>query len=431
MPLKDSTYSWPAVSQSTVKYQGVQNPAENWTQSRTISRTATRDGTRLPGWHKIIESGNNATTNLTAVYDTIYYTFGSVSIHTEWIPDPLNNYRDYKLWGALSVVNGQNHRNVKAPVKSTTFADNQARAKFYKKLRNMQVQFSGPTFLGELRETLHMLRRPAQALWSKNLGYLDAVGRAKRLDPKAWTKRLSGLWLEYSFGWIPLLHDCEDAVKAWSRLCERQKTRVISAGYEQYFDRTNELDALYDQGTRPYGGNVIQQIKSTSQLTETVSVRYKGSINAQAETTSKWDNWALFGFTPSEFLPTAWELLPWSFLWDYFTNIGDILTASVTDTSRIRFVNKTVRQFTEFRGKLEFNLAQAQAVMGGSFRTSGSGDPGEFVLKRKVVSRSANSGISLPRFQLSSDLSDGQLGNIAALLGQARSLHSQSYRKRF
>lgn len=35
-----------------------------------------------------------------------------------------------------------------------------------------------------------------------------------------------------------------------------------------------------------------------------------------------------FGIMPSQFLPTVWELIPYSWLVDYFTNMGDIVAAA-------------------------------------------------------------------------------------------------------
>jgi hypothetical protein len=35
----------------------------------------------------------------------------------------------------------------------------------------------------------------------------------------------------------------------------------------------------------------------------------------------------LLQLTPKDFLPTAWDLLPFSFIADYFANIGDIINA--------------------------------------------------------------------------------------------------------
>jgi hypothetical protein len=339
---------------------------------------------------------------------------------------PFNRWEETVI-GALPVANGQLNRKVKAPTISTSFCDNQARAKFYKKLRKEAVQMSGPTFLGELQEALHMLRRPAGALYGHARDYSKAIQRAKKSDPKNWRQKLSGLWLEYSFGWVPLISDCQDAVKAWSRLGEKRPGKPISVSFQAYYD--THADPNFDNATLAIGSMPHAYVHTEAYASETHTVRYKGVLKPQAEMT-KWDDWSLFGFTPSEFIPTAWELLPWSFLVDYFTNIGDILTSSVTDTSRVLWVNKTVRQETIYRGRMTCDAARLRAAFNSNWDTSVSGNPGAFELKRKVITRSANSGISLPRFQFDFNLSDGQLGNIAALIGQMNTVHPQNLRQR-
>jgi len=140
------------------------------------------------------------------------------------------------------------------------------------------------------------------------------------------------------------------------------------------------------------------------------------------------DNWNLFGFQPSEFLPTAWELLPWSFLADYFSNIGDCLTAwsTVTDKVEVAYINRTIVQKTVFHGACVEDVAGTDSRNSGWKRTLGIVTGGSSDTTRKVVQRGIGQGNPpLPTFQLNTNLGAGQLANIAALLGQANALHGQ------
>jgi hypothetical protein len=310
---------------------------------------------------------------------------------------------------------------------SITNAENRARAKWYSKLREIEVQFSAPTFFGELRQTLQQFRRPLAALHSHAHGYLDALSKAKRASPKHWVKTISGLWLEKVFGWDPLLHDIEDAYEAYQRALYKLVTsRVVSASYKDYADRTSSLTSVDRSTTLQNVNGVGIYTRWNGLLTEYCQIRYKGRVDLDVEAT-KWDNLALFGFKPNEFIPTAWELLPWSFLADYFVNIGDILTASVTSTRGVAYANKTVRRSTFYQGSGVIDSAFSLAAVGAGFVGYCGGSLGKWELERKTVVRSSGSGVPMPTLQFSLGLSDKQLFNIAALLGQARALHPQNY----
>lgn len=394
-------------------------------KSITATATRTRTGERLPHHKQIIASGGNATTPLSARYETVECSPANTNVLSYWDNVP------YQFWtggntGDLAICNGQTTRNPRAPTLTTDFVENLARAAFYKKLRELSIQMSGPTFLGELRETLRMLRRPAAALHDSANGYLGLLRKRKRSDPRNWMKAAGGLWLEASFGWKPLINDVRDAIKAYERTLSRAEKKVISVGKIKEYDISRSLDGGIEgnQTAMNYWQGILYS--ADIHLYETHFVRFKGAIKARAEAT-QWDNYALFGFTPAEFIPTAWELLPWSFLADYFTNIGDILSSTTTSTADVQFVNKTLITKTTYFGTLSLNASATNALRGGNYvLASSSGSGGSFKSTRRDVTRIPNSGISLPRFQFSLGLSDGQLGNIAALLTQARALHPQN-----
>jgi hypothetical protein len=65
---------------------------------------------------------------------------------------------------------------------------------------------------------------------------------------------------------------------------------------------------------------------------------YKGLLRASTDFQS-WDHKDL-GFTLSEFVPTVWELIPYSFLVDYFTNFGEVVSAVSYPRSNFRWIMK-------------------------------------------------------------------------------------------
>jgi hypothetical protein len=430
---KDSSYTGFTIQRALVE--------RRWTGPTTGDRidtyklTRTRTGQRLNKWREVIAAGGNATTPLQATWDSMETSPPVKSCVLELRTFDKTASATHTVKGNVGLHGERGLVLPVEPLADVSFEDNNARAKFYKKLHGMQTHFQGEIFLGELRETLHMLRRPASALWDRNLGYLAALRKAKRSDPKNWLKTLSGLWLENAFGWQPLLNDCKDAYKAYERLVQpdKEETVAVSGSFRRWFDRssTSLLTGFRPGDLVLMGSNSCQYWYNTSSiLTQQNTVRYKGAVKTQTRAT-KWDNLDLFGFNAKEFIPTAWELLPWSFLIDYFTNVGDMLEASIVNTANVSYVNKTVITETFWRGGVASTDTKPPGYSSANWYVLSSNKSSwNWSIRRRKISRQPDVGISLPTFQLSFDLNDGQLGNIAALLGQANSLHKQSRRLR-
>jgi hypothetical protein len=241
-------------------------------------------------------------------------------------------------------------------------------------------------------------------------------------------KVAGGLWLENSFGWQPLLNDVKNAVEAYERLTNSPANhRIISVGDTDSKDRRTEAASVgFGDGlTHPLGGVYFKYILVDAK--ESMIIRYKGGIIVSTEAT-KWDNAALFGFTPSEFVPTAWELLPWSFLIDYFSNIGDVLSAAVTRSSTVTFVNKTARSLVTLNGVLLPDSEATRTSLGASWSITGGGPAVPWSTQRKSITRSSGSGVPLPYIQFESGLNIGQMCNITALLTNFMGIHPQSPR---
>jgi len=392
----------------------------------TVPRT--RTGTRLPKWKAIIESGGNATTSMSARMCSLDYSrlYGAFEQWTyQNIPA---QYARRENEGDTFIRNNQNsldfaNASFWNPINGTSFADNLARAAFYKKLKLVSTQFQGYIFAGELMETLHMLRRPLVGVRSLAKDFLDTLRKRKRANPKKWLNDIGSAWLEQSFGWNPLLNDISDAVKAYQRLVKPVQTVVISASASKTYDVTKSHGSAYWPGFQAQYDNGCWFRTISSWILENTKVRYKGALIARVNAPS-WQNKDLFGFEPENFIPAAWELLPWSFLADYFTNIGDILDASIVSTRNLAWVNKT-DIITKYK---HGNFVQEWGSLpGGSGWTqaSKSGSRGFHFAKSRTVIRTPNVGMSLPTLQFNFDLTGGQLANIDALLSQANSLHPQ------
>jgi len=221
-------------------------------------------------------------------------------------------------------------------------------------------------------------------------------------------------WLEYSFGWMPFISDIGDLLNAINEVKnERPQTNRVR-GYGTTEATLNLNDGII---FCPFS-NYIWFIKTEKELQKctviyTVGEAYtiKKEVNPITETASR------FGFNAREILPTVWELIPYSFLVDYVTNVGDIIEAGATSTEFVTFVSKTVIK----EAKLclyASNPSNAQLRAWNQYAKViyQTGEPGHMEILHRTVNRNPSS-LSVPSLEFSFDgLSIKKLANVAALV---------------
>lgn len=315
---------------------------------RTVVTGGTRDdGYKLKDWRKRIAAGDSAITTLSGTKTEIQFARGTnhraVVSFLKYGTSNLWKDVEFTLSGFPSLARSQ------AGLTATVSADkNKARAKavkaFYKVVKDFNQSFDGGVALAELRETLHMLRNPGANL--KRLFAEDYVGPlAKRY--KGWRKTnqkqellraIRSEYLQQVYGWMPLLSDIDAARETLSRINEEAVTRhkFTVTGYDEASKPSQALNGGGDAWWWHYG---VADEKARWKA------RFHGLLERKID---GFDPKALAsyrlqqaGLTLSQFVPTLWEWLPWSFLADYFTNIGDILEQSYVDTGAVRWCEYT------------------------------------------------------------------------------------------
>lgn len=381
----------------------------------------TRTGTIKPNWRFLVANDLNATTGMDAEYVSHTDMPGHMIALIRY---PLNsssrNAQEFSVKGRYASVN-HSVPGTPGDYAELAMASNKAATAYFKKAQEITAQLHGLVVLGELRETLHMLRHPAKALYDDGWKYLNALGKRKRASPKSWHKAVPGLWLEHAFGWMPLINDAQDAYKAYNRVLADKKVVHFSVGGR----------ATKDLGQSETTSTEVSYLhwRKVSKEWVTRTVRYRGVCVNKLEGSPMVEP-ALFGFTPSEFIPTVWELLPWSFLVDYFVNVGDVLTSTTASTTGVGWTNKTV---INARTKLQVAIPDEKATLaqvGTDDLVSIRSQSCFSKYIRRVVNRSASAEVPYPTLAYQGPLSQGQLLNCAALLTYAKSnLHEQSYPK--
>jgi hypothetical protein len=126
---------------------------------------------------------------------------------------------------------------------------------------------------------------------------------------------------------------------------------------------------------------------------------------------------------PSKFLPTAWDLLPWSWMADFFTNVGDIIRGLSFVSGNLCWIEETHHQ----EETVNFNvigidmpstglLLKSSASSTVRYNQTGNGASGKYT--RTTISRSIPSSLFdfVPSVELRVPHTPFQIADTAAAL---------------
>lgn len=407
--------------------------------SNSFMLNGSRAGTDNRGWRARVKAGYQAGSNYsTSRYDIVVHQPGFINSTEEFydnLGQPVNK-RSQNLTGIyLGVDTAFNHYQ-----DVTTTQENEAIMKLISKIRSESSGANGLLVFAELRETLHMLRNPAEALRKMTTQLIDNLNiqrsvvlrtRQRKSETmksfsdrrrKMMVKGFSGTWLEYQFGVQPFLSDVEDLAKtAYDHITQpRKRTRLMARSTEFTASQTYpEVASELAPNVRLFSTEV-RNGKSGVQYIVGMAPSVIGPDRPLARLAQS------FGLTIENFVPTVYEIIPYSFLIDYFSNLGDIITAASTCTSNVLWIVRTVRQRTEY-GVITTRAEPISPKTGnGVYRTVDFSMSDEILGKSIVsltsVERTCPSSIPIPKFQMEIPGSSSlKWANMAALLASSRS----------
>lgn len=209
-------------------------------------------------------------------------------------------------------------------------AKTQATANFVKKAQKRLTPTQLGVFFGELNETIRMIRRPATGIRKGIERYLVKVNkdlrRNKHLKVPKRNAIVAETWLEFAFGWTPLILDAEGAAEAAGKVATGMHLKIKDFAVSE----TSVNEAGGSLGVSPAGEFRFDITRKTSTRSD-VYGRFKPEFANNVPFPDA------FGLRPNDILPTIWELVPWSFAIDYFTGVGDYISSKCFPTTSLQW----------------------------------------------------------------------------------------------
>jgi hypothetical protein len=294
------------------------------------------DGGKNPRWKEDIFFGRNAGTNLVGTKIRARIKRSSAGLEKiltlPRTPFPTElRFAEFESRNFVPVPDP-----ITTALLSEVLANNLALENYVKKIRRHQTTIESGVVIGETLRTIRLIKNPVLAF---RKGVRSYYNRLKKIGPK--TKRLSrkrkreilaDTWLEFSFGWKPLFTDIDSAAEALANsryMTDKHWKMVTGVGGEK--DSSTADPTSLGSSVASYDAALLQSNE--------VTVKYYGQVDLGSYALS---NRRRVGLDMSNFLPTAWELLPYSFLIDYFANVQEIVSAASLARSSVRWTMKTV-----------------------------------------------------------------------------------------
>lgn len=240
------------------------------------------------------------------------------------------------------------------------------------------------------------------------LKMLKSVGKFQRYFSGVGGKRWANEWLELQYGWLPLLSDVYNAAE---ELIDYNRSRCVIRGRAKFTDQARGIRQISDSfdwtGTGYFAASQVNANYDSFMVTKSqcvVELAEPTSLQRIARWTS---------LNP---LSIAWELTPYSFVADWFLDIGGYLRETETAllfNSTFAGGYRTAILEIEVQEKIDFFDTS------NVFFTALSKIKSEANYARLVVNRVVYDSYPLPTLpQIKTDLSWKRLLSAAALLTQ-------------
>jgi hypothetical protein len=387
--------------------------------------TGSRSGQNVPGWRALIKKGSNATSPYTSDRYTILSRNPGSAALSGFVPQspglpPVNLTQTFEGYivplGAFGHLSG-----------NTSAAEAVALSQLYRKIDSELSRLNSPAVLAEFGDVLRQFGSPFRSLVNLTNRRINLLAKArkglngtKRQVTERFDKIVADTYLEYAFGLAPLISDTRSIAEAFARFNyektgeQPRRSKVVGRG--ETVTTANAVDlAVVPNTCFVYKTTTLRRTEFRCQYICGLSSSHVAAFGSNERLLQ------LLGFQPLNWIPAAWEVVPWSFLIDYFSNVGDILQASVTNTSGVTWISKSVVTKTTYQSSSPVDSALTTAqIKALGYKGGGGGSCGSYKGIRTTFVRTAPAKLTIPNLTFTVPTETVKLLNMAALLVSRR-----------
>jgi len=412
------------VNTTTASFSYTTYPAKDYIVTATL-------GKQPKGWRQMLKINPVLVGTITSTETRIL--FNSRAFYDVELLRKDNKYTQWSMQYCIDDPGTPYAFNLDAEEEAIEIATKQLYTRYHSATRAIQ----GGVFLGELHELIRLIRHPAELIrdlttlflrkgFSLRKVYYQTIAtlttstlpgntinqKIRRLTKKL-QKDIAALWLWYQFGMKPLIQDAQDAADHFRYFAEEKPlffgvinasatVRKQNASPVVSRKQVSAVNFCYYKFTNISNSYATVKLRAAYQILSSASVGIVGTER--------------LGAGIRDFVPTIWELLPYSFLVDYLVNVSEVIEAwsyvSVFpygyQRTRIRITER------ENQGYTPDNSAAPHPYFFGTVNMQSK----PVSRRTKVVVRENLQSLTVPTLHLSANITETRFYNIIAILRQ-------------
>lgn len=357
-------------------------------------------GSSLPGWRDRLRRGLDASTYyFRDGWELIAPGYSSADFHTTGHPT------DYLT---SSVRYTYPIPNLRSFASDSTTSDI-ALARIKNRLRSETNQANLMAPVAELRD----LRLTINGITKLATSAFQTLVTIKRTKGRSAYKYAANAWLTFNFGLRPMVKDFQSALAAIDAWLMRYDHTVRLSGSAT----KTWISQLPESYTLLGGiGHYLAGIHYSGYIIHRLSYKYIGGFTFPVTSANDYGLHEQLGFTPKALIPTAWELVPYSWAADYFATIGPYLDDTfIGAPGSTKFLVQDKKYTAEVVTKL-YHAPSGGSVM--SNHVPGSGRLRYFLFERTPLAALPHSALRFRSFDELGFSGVNKLLNLASVLVQ-------------